>query len=355
MFEVCAEIRYQQLEPIGVGEGMNSTVFRAFDPYLQREIAVKEISKDRLGNDFDSYCNEARMMFESVDPNIVGIEYVCETPDYISLALPYFEKGSLKTRIKDGPLELREFMRISQGVLAGVGRIHSKRLLHLDLKPANVFFDNAGVPLVGDFGQSRRLSKHGTVTFPDSYKWAMPPEVWQTHVATLYSDIYQLGSLFYRCVNGDSVFRLQKSAIPTNDVLQRQILKGRFPDTRFFLPHVPKRIRTIIRKALRVNPAERYRSASELGAILGRVPLPLNWVTEALGQPGAYSWRAARPGIPDLEVELTQTEPSEWQTSVWTSRAGERRAKGLADYWRTKLSYQEACDHLTEVFADLSR
>lgn len=354
MFEICAEIRYQQIELIGRGEGMNSTVFRAFDPYLQREIAVKEISKSRLGNDFDSYCSEARMMFESTDPNIVGIEYVCETPDYVALALPYFEKGSLKARIKDNPLELRELMKTAQGILAGVGRIHSKGLLHLDLKPANILFDNASTPLIGDFGQSRRLSKSGTVIFPATYKWAMPPEVWQTGVATVYSDIYQLGCLLYRCANGDLVFQSQKSAISTNAVLQQQILKGRFPDTRFFLPHVPKRIRTIIRKALKVNPADRYRSASELGAVLGRVPLPLNWVTNALGA-GAYSWRAVRPGGPDLEVELTQTGPSEWQTSVWTSRAGERRARGLADYWKKQPTYQRACDHLTEVFADLGR
>lgn len=354
MFEICAEIRYHQIELIGRGEGMNSTVFRAFDPYLQREIAVKEIRKSQLGNDFDSYCNEARIMFESADPNIVAIEYVCETSDYIALALPYFERGSLKAKIKDKPLELREFMKTAQGILAGVGRIHSKQLLHLDIKPANILLSSAGTPLVGDFGQSRRLSKGGTVSFPDTYKWGMAPEIWQTGIATLYSDIYQLGGLLYRCVNGDPVFQSQKSALSTNDALQRQILKGRFPDTRFFLPHVPKRIRTIIRKALKVNPEDRYRSVSDLAAVLGRVPIPLNWVTHPLGA-GAYNWRAVRLGASDLEVELTQTGPSEWQTSVWTSRAGERRARGLNDYWTKQRTYQRACDHLTEVFADLGR
>src|SRR5260370_27273264 len=89
MFEVYAQTRYQQLELIGTGEGMNSSVFRAFDPYLQREIAVKEIRKSNLGNNFDFYCTEARTMFEVTDPNIVGVEYVCETADHIALALPY--------------------------------------------------------------------------------------------------------------------------------------------------------------------------------------------------------------------------------------------------------------------------
>jgi serine/threonine protein kinase len=353
MFEICAETRYQQIELIGVGDGMNSSVFRAFDPYLQREIAVKEISKTKLGNDFDSYCNEARLMFEVADPNVVGIEYVCETPDHIAFALPYFAKGSLKTKIKNNPLELREFMKVAQGVLAGAGRIHSKRLLHLDLKPANILFDNADTPLVADFGQCRRLSAGGTVSFPAAYKWAMPPEVWQTHTATVESDIYQLGVLLYRCANGDVVYRLQKSTISTNDELQRKILKSRFPDIRFFLPHVPKRIRTIIRKAVKATPADRYHSASEFAAVLGRVRLPFNWITTSLAG-GAYKWLAVRPDNPDLEVELTQSG-SNWQTSVWTTRGLERRAKGLSDYWTKQPTYLRACDHLTEVFAELSR
>jgi serine/threonine protein kinase len=355
MFEVYATTRYQQLELIGTGDGMNSSVFRAFDPYLRRYIAVKEISKSRFGNDFDSYCNEARTMFEVSDPNVVGIEYVCETPDHIALALPYFAKGSLKERIKDGPLALKEFMKITQGILAGVARIHRDRLLHLDLKPANILFDDSDKPLIADFGQCRRVSSSGIVRFPDVYKWTMPPEVWNTHVAIVESDIYQLGSLLYRCANGEPVYKSQKAALASTDELQRQVSRGRFPDMRFFLPHVPKRLRTIIRKAMQVAPENRYRSASDFAATLGRVPLPLNWVTRPLGG-GAYSWHASRPDAPDLEVDLIPDgASSKWLTTVWTSRGTQRRAKGRTDYWTTQPTYKQACDHLTEVFAALSR
>src|SRR5712671_3790792 len=112
MFEIHGTILYQQIEQIGLGEGMNSTVFRAFDPYLQREIAVKEIKKSNLGNDFDSYCNEARAMFSAAHDSIVEILYMCETTDQVSLALPYFPNGSLKVRIKNGPLGLRHFLKV---------------------------------------------------------------------------------------------------------------------------------------------------------------------------------------------------------------------------------------------------
>ncbi len=213
MFEVYAQTRYNRLEPIGVGEGMNSTVFRAYDPYLQRELAVKEISKDKLGNDLDSYCREARAMFAMRDPNVVAIVYVCETPDYVGLALPYFVNGSLKARIKDNPLETMQLLKLAHDVLGGVARIHSNQFLHLDLKPSNIFFDDANRALVGDFGQSRKLGK-GVVTFPAVYKWAMPPEVWDSHTATVESDIYQLGVLLYRAANGEPIYALQRSRYP---------------------------------------------------------------------------------------------------------------------------------------------
>jgi serine/threonine protein kinase len=270
MFEVYAQTRYNRLEPIGIGEGMNSTVFRAYDPYLQRELAVKEISKDKLGNDLDSYCQEARTMFAMRDPNVVAIVYVCETPDYVGLALPYFANGSLQSRIKHNPLETMQLAKTCARRARGCCPHTFGQFLHLDLKPSNIFFDDANRALVTDFGQSRKLNK-GVVTFPAVYKWAMPPEVWDSHTAAVESDIYQLGILLYRAANGEPVYKSQRLAISTNDELQQLIRKGRFPNPKFFLPHVPKRIRTIIRKAMRVSPSERYHSASDLAVALGRV------------------------------------------------------------------------------------
>jgi serine/threonine protein kinase len=332
---------------------MNSTVFRAFDPYLQREIAVKEIKKSNLGNDFDSYCNEARTMFASADPNIVGIEYVCETSDHIHLALPYFANGSLKARISLHPLGLGEFLKVSQGILSGLARIHNAGFLHLDLKPANIFFDDTFRPLIGDFGQCRRVSPSGAVTYPAMYKWTMPPEVLTSHVATLESDIYQLGVLLYRSINGDHLYTAQKSSIASDRELQHRIQRGRFPDHRVFLPHVPKRLRSIIRKAIRIAPAERYRSAIELAAALGRLPLPLDWETTSLGA-GAFRWRAVRSGRTDLVVELNRDPTTGWQSAVWTVNGQDCRKRNLAGYWKRNLSYENACEHLTEVFAELS-
>jgi eukaryotic-like serine/threonine-protein kinase len=351
MLEVHAQIRYQRQEQIGKGEGMNSFVFRAFDPYLQREIAVKEIEKKNFGNDFAAYCAEARTMLLVASPNIVPIHYVCETPDLVGLALPFFPNGSLKSRIADGPLNLRQLLKMSHDVFGGVSKIHTSKSLHLDLKPSNVLFDNMERALIADFGQSRQITSIGTVKSPEMYRWAMPPEVWDTHIATVETDIYQLGGLLYRAANGEPVYLEQKKRITSNFELQKLISRGRFPDLKFFLPHIPARIRTIIRKAMKIDPAERYHSVSELAADMRRVRFSLDWSVQSLGG-GSYNWRAVRGNSPDLEVSLMRSVGSEWQTCVWTN-GSEKRAKGLSDYWRKNLSYTEACKHLTGVFEDL--
>jgi serine/threonine protein kinase len=354
MFEVRGTITYQRLRPIGVGEGMNSNVYLSFDPVLRRDIAVKEIEKSKFGNDFDSYCNEARVMFASSDPNIVGLEFVCETADCIALALPYFANGSLNGKIGKNPLRLRDFLKLTQSIVAGLARIHTSGFIHLDLKPSNILFDNAERPLISDFGQSRRVSATGTVTFPAVYKWSMPPEVLRSNVATIRSDIYQLGILLYRSVNGNLPYSEQKSGIASNTEFERQVIRGRFPDRNFFLPHVPRRIRSIIRKAMRTEPTERYGSAIELGAAMGRVPLLLDWSTTSNGG-GAYTWRAVRPGKSDLEAMLVRQSATKWRTEVWTVRPLDRRRKNVGQYWKSDLSYEEAFKHLTEVFAELNQ
>jgi serine/threonine protein kinase len=290
-------------------------------------------------------------MFAAAHPNIVGIEYVCETADDFHLALPLFANGSLHSRIKQNPLGLKDSLKVAQGVLAGLSRIHASRFIHLDLKPANILFGADDQPLITDFGQSRTMSANGIVNYPPMYKWTMPPEVWSSHAATVESDIYQMGALLYRVVNGDVLYKLQKSAIPTDGELLSFIQRGRFPDSRLYFPHVPARMRSLIRKAIRVNPAERFHSASEFATLLGRVCLPLDWSTTAIG-PGAYRWRAVRTGRPDLEIELLQ-DSSHWSTKIWTVEGQLRRRRNVKGSWRTELSYRDAFKHLTAVFSEL--
>jgi len=348
--DVLAEIRYQKIRPIGIGEGMNSEVFLAFDPQLNAEIAVKEIQKANLGNSATSYFNEAGLMFASTHPHVVPPFYGCNTADQISVAMPYYPRGSLQSRIKGGPLPPRECLRVGHGVLLGLTQIHLQKILHLDIKPSNVLFDEIDRPRVADFGQARALDAAGVVTAPRMYRLAFPPETLQTSRATIQSDIFQMGLLLYRVVNGNPYYEAQ---VPALSDLEDKITRGRFPNRDSFMPHVPRRLRTMIRKALQVNPVDRYHSAAEMSDALARIEIALDWkITPSAN--GALVWRACREGRPDLVVELSPCSSGEWSVGVHTARGADTRAKRPNQYRREGLSRKDADAHLKRVFVELS-
>jgi eukaryotic-like serine/threonine-protein kinase len=345
--QVIGSISYNTLKRIGVGQGMNSKVYLADEPQLGGRVAVKEIDKSLFRNPAD-YFNEARTMFAATHENVIAVQYACETPTTISLVMPYYQKGSLFDRIQNCPLQLSEALRVAQGVLAGLAHIHLAHYVHFDIKPSNVLFSDADKPMVADFGQSRAIDPTtGIVTVPPLYFNAQPPETISTGVATTVADIYHVGLLLYRALNGDKFFTSQ---IPGDDaVLMKKISKGKFPDRSLFMPHVPARIRTLVRKALRVKPAERFQAAMEMADAFSRVSLALDWAMEPLSLDG-FRWRASRTSCADFIVEMIN-QGSMWGVEAFTEKpGGPRRAKGKNENWRSGLTLDEAHAHLTDVF-----
>jgi serine/threonine protein kinase len=348
--DVLAEITYQKIRRIGVGEGMNSEVFPAFDPQLGSQIAVKEIQKASLGASPSAYFSEASLMFSSRHPHIVPPFYGCNTADFISIAMPYYDRGSLKARIKNGPLPLRECLNVMHGVLLGLTQIHLKSILHLDLKPSNVLFDEIDRPRVADFGQARSVDAAGVVTAPKMYKLAFPPETLLTSKATIQADIYQTGLLLYRMVNGNPFYEAQ---IPVPSDWIDRISRGKFPNRELFMPPVPRRLRTVIRKALEIDPVDRYSSAADMADALAKVRIPLDWdVTSSPA--GGLRWRACREGRSDLLVEHSPSAGGTWCVNVYTNRGLSTRAKKPEPYAREEISRKAADAHLKKVFAELA-
>lgn len=347
--QVLASISYTKLTRIGVGQGMNSEVYLADDSQLGGQVAAKEIDKARFANP-TAYFNEAQTMFAVAHDNVVAVQYACQTATTISLVMPYYVRGSLASRIQNCPLQLSEIQRVAQGVLAGLAHIHLVGYIHFDVKPSNVLFSDRDRPMVADFGQSRAISPTGVVTVPLLYIDAQPPETISTGVATQLADIYHTGILMYRALNGDSFFKSQLPADPTT--LRAKIVSGRFPDRSRFMPHVPPRLRTLVRKALRVNPSDRFQAATEMADALSRVKLILDWSVEPIAS-GGFRWRAIRPGQCDLLVEMTNRNGA-WDVTSFTQRTGEpMRAKRRKENWRRGLSLDDAYAHLNDVFETL--
>jgi len=350
--QVDATVRYDKLYEIGVGQGMNSKVFLAHDAQFSGNIAVKEIPKQTFGNSVTEYYREAERMFAAAHANVVPVFYAGEAADHICIAMPYFPKGSLESRIEKGPLPLREALRVAQGVLSGLAKVHTAGLLHFDVKPSNVLFDEFGNPLLADFGQARRVGSSGLVVVPEMYWKAMPPETLTAGTGSVLSDIYQAGLLLYRAANGDPHYKRQEALLSLTTV-QKKIISGKFPDRHVFQPHVPQRLRTAIRIALRLNPADRYISTTEFADQLARIPVPLDWAMTELSD-STVEWRAARADKADLLVRLSpDSTKSAWSVQVYTLKGGKLRAKNCKEHWKSGLLYAQADAHLNEVFSQL--
>lgn len=344
--QVVASISYTKISRIGVGQGMNSEVYLANDSQLGGQVAAKEIDKNRFANPI-GYFNEAQTIFAVAHENVVAVHYACQTTSTISLVMPYYVKRSLTDRIQDCPLQLSETQRVAQGVLAGLAHIHLAGYIHFDVKPSNVLFSNTNKPMVADFGQSRSISPTGVVSVPPLYMNAQPPETINTGTATQGTDIYHTGLLLYRALNGDPFF---KSQLPTDpNILRAKIANGKLPDRKKFMPHVPSRLRTLVRKALRVNPADRFQTATEMADALSRVDLKIDW-SVSQHPSGGLVWRAVRPGQCDLVVELIDNGGT-WTTRTFTEASGKpRRAKCKKENWKNALTLSDGYAHLTDVF-----
>jgi eukaryotic-like serine/threonine-protein kinase len=271
--QVVSQVTAVKLHEIGSGQGQNSKVFLADDPQLGGQIALKEVPLSRLtGNFFE----EAQHLYRSRHPRVVPIMYASQDTHNAYIAMPYFPQGSLQGWLdSNGVPTVRQIIKWSQELLQGLHHIHSLGLVHFDIKPTNIFIANDGSAMVADFGQAKPVDAFGVAVQNRIYDRHWPPEVLLQGGATKQADIYQVGLTLYRLCNGNDLFYGQ---LPADRVtLARQIVAGLFPNRQQFLPHIPKRLRRVIVKALQVDPADRYQTALEMMDALGQIDTLLDW------------------------------------------------------------------------------
>jgi serine/threonine protein kinase len=270
-----AQVNFKKLTEIG-GEGKNSRAFVAHDYQLNAEVVIKEILKEKLVH-HATFFEESRVLYLSSHPNIVQIHYACEDDGCVYLAMPFYRNGSVKSLMGTRHLSVREIVRYGCQVLSALHNIHSKGLVHFDIKPDNILLSERNEALLSDFGQAKFVDEDGFATPDGLYTRMVPPEVIDTLDLTTAVDIYQLGLTLYRMCNGDIAFYEQLGQLNQATFVDA-LKKGLFPDRKAFLPHIPSKLRNIIKKCLQVKPEDRYTSAldvaNELALIDGEI---LDW------------------------------------------------------------------------------
>lgn len=318
-----ADLEFASIRDIG-GEGKNGTTHLCRDAQMDADIVVKRMEKARL--DTEQYFEEARLLYKGRHPNVVPLHYACQDDDAIYIAMPHYERGSLKSLMGHRFLTVREIITISCQILTALHHIHVNGLVHFDIKPDNVLISKRGDALLADFGLARAVAASGRAVPFALYGKIKPPEaVRGGYEFNNTFDIYQFGLLLYRMCNGDEEFYRQFEAYGAGAAFDRDkfifdVRNGRFPDRAKFPEHVPERLRRACKRCLEINPKDRFQTAvaisNELAQIDGRY---MDWAFSPNG--GCKVW--------EKNVEGTKYEflvhPDESTEMFKTVGAGQRR------------------------------
>jgi serine/threonine protein kinase len=218
---------------------------------------------DTLGLEEAVATREGKLLTTIRHPNLVPVLDVVEVSGYptpmrtIELIMPYYERGSVFDAFERGErFRVGEARHLVADALLGLAELHDGHgILHRDLKSPNVFLDDEGALRVGDLGVAVPIEQDGAAeAYPEAQLYS-PPETFTRGRVGVEADLYQMGLVLFETVNGP----LPYGEYPRVEVAAR-LQKGRRgprPRDLRLRPHVPKRMRTVLNKALAVKPENR--------------------------------------------------------------------------------------------------
>jgi eukaryotic-like serine/threonine-protein kinase len=261
---------YELIEEISRG-GLG-VVFRARQISLGREVAIKLLRDGAVARpeDRERFRTEALAAAALDHPNIVPVHEVGDDAGRAFIAMRLVPGRDLAAATRDGPLPPGKAAELLARIAQAIQHAHDRGVLHRDLKPANVLLDLAGEPHVTDFGLARRLDDERDLTLSGEVVGTpgyLSPEqaAGRSRDVSRASDIWALGALLYHLLTGRAPF-----VADTPSAVLRLVESADPVGPRLLNPSVPRALETITLKALAKNPGDRYATAGELAADVGR-------------------------------------------------------------------------------------
>jgi serine/threonine protein kinase len=252
-----------------LGRGGMGVVFKAFDPSLNRYVAIKMLAPMLIPNAVfkQRFLREAQSAAAVVHDNVVGIHAISEWQGNPYLVMTFVRGQSLQSRLNHrGHLSLREVLRIGLQISAGLEAAHAQGLIHRDIKPANILLESdVDRVMITDFGIAKAIDDlrfTGTNTLLGTPEY-MSPEQARDEELDYRTDLFSLGCVLYEASTGRSPFRSSTSygAI-------RKVIDVDPPAVCTLVSELPQWFAEIVRRLLSKDKISRFQSAAEVAALL---------------------------------------------------------------------------------------
>ncbi|NWJ49021.1 MAG: serine/threonine protein kinase [Chloroflexi bacterium] len=313
--------QYEIIEPLGKG-GMAS-VYRAHQPSLERDVAIK-IMAEQYATDpsfVERFRREARSIAKLRHPNILTVYDAGEDHGLLYMVMELIEGPTLKDEIQGKPLSLDKTAKVMQQISGALHYANNSGIIHRDVKPSNVLIDKTGRAVLSDFGIAKmaeaktQLTSTGTGVGTPDY---MSPEQAMGEELDARSDEYSLGVMLYEMLTGRPPF--------TGDtpiaVVMGHVSKP-LPSPRQYNPDIPPSVERVISKALSKKAEDRYKDCETFNDALVEAiknkereatpPVSTSGVTQVQGyaqpRPGSGSYQTVtNPEAEQLYAEARRLE-----------------------------------------------
>ena len=342
--------RIGSYEVVGViGRGGMGVVFKAYEGALNRLVAIKMLLPHLAvsGAARKRFAREGQAAAAVIDDNVMPIYSVAEWQGVPYLVTQYSRGATLQKRIQDqGPLELKEILRIGMQTARGLAAAHAQGLVHRDVKPSNILLDGTVErALLTDFGLARAvddasITRTGIIAGTPQY---MSPEQTRGGSVDARSDLFGLGCVLYAMCTGRPPFRADSSY-----AILRMITDDEPRSIREVNPDIPEWLCLLISRLMAKSPDVRLGGALNVADLLEQclahvqqptsVPLPASLVPHAAGRRSIFNLTRKRviamlgtigmtllgmvlwlaPEAPDISGQWTSEE---WGTVVLEAKA----------------------------------
>ncbi|MBN1285552.1 MAG: protein kinase [Anaerolineae bacterium] len=254
-----------------IGEGGFGTVYRAYQPIVDREVAIKAILPQYADNPefIRRFEVEAQLIARLEHPHIVPLYDYWREPGGAYLVMRWLRGGNLSRTLFRGPWDIKAIARLLDQVAAALAVAHRNRVVHQDIKPANILLDEDSNAYLTDFGIAQDLVKARVASQkPRSFGSPayMPPEAILREPITPQADIYSLGIVLYELITGKLPF-----FDPNTTVILRKHVNDPMPPIRCDPPRLAANLDLVIRRATAKSPNARYPDVLGLAADFRRV------------------------------------------------------------------------------------